>query len=49
MATAADLILRQQLLDRRPRLEQAVSVAGESSQVGNLIQEVDAAPARGAD
>jgi sigma-B regulation protein RsbU (phosphoserine phosphatase) len=46
MATAADLILRQQLLDRRLRLEQAVSVAGESSQVRNLIHQVDAALAR---
>ena len=46
MATAADLILRQQLLDRRLRLEQAVSVAGESLQVRNLIHEVDSALAR---
>ena len=29
MATAVDLILRQPLLDRRLRLEQAVSAAGD--------------------
>jgi phosphoserine phosphatase RsbU/P len=46
MAAAADPILRQQLLDRRLRLEQAVSVAGKSLQVTNLIHEVDAALAR---
>jgi sigma-B regulation protein RsbU (phosphoserine phosphatase) len=46
MATSTDFILRQQLLDRRLRLEQAVSVAGESLQVRNLIYEVDAALAR---
>jgi len=46
MATAADFILRQQLLDRRLRLEQAASVGGQSLQVRNLIQEVDAALAR---
>ena len=46
MATAADLILRQQLLDRRLRLEQAVPVTGQTLQVRNLIHEVDAALAR---
>jgi len=46
MAANADLILRQQLLDRRLRLEQAVSVTGESLQVRNLIHEVDAALVR---
>jgi sigma-B regulation protein RsbU (phosphoserine phosphatase) len=46
MATAADIILRQQLLDRRLRLEQATSVTGETLQVRNLIHEVDAALAR---
>jgi sigma-B regulation protein RsbU (phosphoserine phosphatase) len=46
MATAADIILRQQLLDRRLRLEQAVSVSGETLQVRNLIHEVDEALAR---
>ncbi|MBP1767818.1 MAG: serine phosphatase [Candidatus Aminicenantes bacterium] len=46
MAAPADFILRQQLLDRRLRLEQAVSVTGESHQVRNLIHEVDAALAR---
>lgn len=46
MATPTDLILRQQLIDRRQRLEQAASAAGETIQVRNLIQEVDAALAR---
>jgi sigma-B regulation protein RsbU (phosphoserine phosphatase) len=46
MATTADFIMRQQLLDRRLRLEQAVSVSGESLHVRNLIREVDAALAR---
>jgi phosphoserine phosphatase RsbU/P len=46
MATAVDLMLRQQLLDRRLKLEQAVSAAGESLQVKSLIHEVDAALAR---
>ncbi len=46
MAGAVDSIVHQQLLDRRLRLEQAVSAAGESLQVRSLIQEVDAALAR---
>ena len=46
MASPVEHILRQQLVDRRERLEQAVSVAGESLQVRDLIQEVDAALAR---
>jgi phosphoserine phosphatase RsbU/P len=46
MARPADPILHQQLLDRRLRLEQAVSAAGESLQVRGLIHEVDAALAR---
>jgi phosphoserine phosphatase RsbU/P len=46
MAAPVDFILRQQLLDRRLRLEQAVSVTGESHQVRNLLHEVDAALAR---
>ena len=46
MASPVGHILRQQLIDRRERLEQAVSVAGESLQVKGLIQEVDAALAR---
>ena len=46
MATAVDLMLRKQLLDRRLRLERTVSAAGESLQVRNLIHEVDSALAR---
>ncbi len=38
-----DPILRQQLVDRRHRLEQAASAGVESLQVKNLILEVDAA------
>jgi sigma-B regulation protein RsbU (phosphoserine phosphatase) len=46
MATRLENILRQQLVDRRQQLGQAVSIAGESLQVRNLIHEVDAALAR---
>jgi sigma-B regulation protein RsbU (phosphoserine phosphatase) len=46
MASTSDLFLRQQLLDRQFRLEQAVSVAGEIPQVRKLIHDVDAALAR---
>jgi sigma-B regulation protein RsbU (phosphoserine phosphatase) len=46
MARPADPILHRQLLDRRLRLEQAVSAAGESLQVRSLIHEVDDALAR---
>ncbi len=46
MAAALDSILRQQLLDRRLRLEQAASAVREGSQVRSLINEVDAALAR---
>jgi sigma-B regulation protein RsbU (phosphoserine phosphatase) len=46
MATALDEMLREQLLDRRLRLEEAVRVPGESRQVSYLLQEVDAALAR---
>jgi phosphoserine phosphatase RsbU/P len=45
MASPVELILHQQLLDRRLRLEQAVS-AGERLQVRSLLREVDAAIAR---
>jgi sigma-B regulation protein RsbU (phosphoserine phosphatase) len=46
MATAIEHILREQLQDRRLRLEQAVAAVGESPQVSHLIREVDAALAR---
>jgi sigma-B regulation protein RsbU (phosphoserine phosphatase) len=46
MALGVDTILRDQLLERRRRLEQAAVAAGETGQVRNLIQEVDAALAR---
>ena len=46
MATNADVILRQQLVDRRHQLERALSVGGADLQVKNLIQEVDTALAR---
>jgi len=46
MAMGVDSILRDQILDRRRRLEQAAAAAGESRQVRSLIQEVDAALAR---
>lgn len=46
MASPVEHILRQQLVDRRERLEQVVAVAGESLQVRGLIEEVDAALAR---
>jgi sigma-B regulation protein RsbU (phosphoserine phosphatase) len=46
MATAVDSILRNQLLDRRHKLEQAAATAGENLQVQNLLHEVDQALAR---
>jgi sigma-B regulation protein RsbU (phosphoserine phosphatase) len=46
MATVVDSIVRDQLLDRRHRLEHAATAAGESLQVQNLIHEVDQALAR---
>jgi sigma-B regulation protein RsbU (phosphoserine phosphatase) len=46
MATGPELILRQQLLDRRVRLEQAAPAALDTFQVKRLILEVDAALAR---
>jgi sigma-B regulation protein RsbU (phosphoserine phosphatase) len=46
MATVVDSFLRDQLLDRRNRLEQAAATAGHSHQVRNLIYEVDQALAR---
>ncbi|MEN6311664.1 MAG: SpoIIE family protein phosphatase [Acidobacteriota bacterium] len=46
MATGENLILRQQLVDRRQRLEQAISSGVMDLQARKLIGEVDAALAR---
>jgi len=46
MATNADLMLRQQLVERRHQLEGAISVGVVSLQVQKLIREVDAALSR---
>lgn len=46
MASNVDVILRQQLVERRHQLEQAVSVGIVSPQVRRLIYEVDAALSR---
>jgi sigma-B regulation protein RsbU (phosphoserine phosphatase) len=46
MATNMDVILRQELIERRHQLEQAVSVGIVSPQVQRLICEVDAALSR---
>lgn len=46
MATDTFPILRQQLVDRRHQLEQAMSAGGASLQVQRLVHEVDAALAR---
>lgn len=43
MATVPDIILRQELLDRRQRLQQAASARVLGSQVNYLLSEVDAA------
>ena len=43
MATVPDLILRQELLDRRQRLQQAASARALGSHVNYLLSEVDAA------
>jgi sigma-B regulation protein RsbU (phosphoserine phosphatase) len=46
MATRADFILREQLVERRHQLERAVSVGVASVQAQKLIHEVDAALSR---
>ncbi len=43
MATVPDIILRQELLDRRQRLQQAATARVLGSQVNYLLSEVDAA------
>jgi sigma-B regulation protein RsbU (phosphoserine phosphatase) len=46
MATVIDSALREQLLERRERLETAASSGGEEGQIRHLLEEVDAALAR---
>ncbi|MGB8959934.1 MAG: hypothetical protein WCC00_13075 [Candidatus Aminicenantales bacterium] len=43
MAEGVDTFLRQQLVDRRDRLERALSAGAAGLQVEKLIREVDAA------
>ena len=46
MASVVDSLIREQLLDRRHRLDEAAAIAGDRRQVQNLIHEVDEALAR---
>src|SRR4051794_36676760 len=46
MATVIDAALREQLLERRERLETVVAGNGEERQIRQLLEEVDAALAR---
>ena len=46
MATVIDAALREQLLERRVRLETAAADSGEAAQIRHLLEEVDAALAR---
>jgi sigma-B regulation protein RsbU (phosphoserine phosphatase) len=46
MATVIDVAMRDQLLDRRQRLETAVFVRDDETQLRHLLEEVDAALAR---
>jgi sigma-B regulation protein RsbU (phosphoserine phosphatase) len=46
MATVIDAALREQLLERRVRLETAADGDGEAAQIRHLLEEVDAALAR---
>ncbi|MBC7931940.1 MAG: SpoIIE family protein phosphatase [Rubrivivax sp.] len=46
MATVIDVAMREQLLDRRQRLETAVVVLDDGMQLRHLLEEVDAALAR---
>jgi hypothetical protein len=46
MATVIDSALREQLLERRERLETAAVSDGEEGQIRHLLGEVDAALAR---
>jgi sigma-B regulation protein RsbU (phosphoserine phosphatase) len=46
MATVIDSALREQLLERRVRLETAAAADGEAAHINHLLEEVDAALAR---
>lgn len=46
MATVIDAALREQLLERRVRLETAVDDDGDAARIRHLLEEVDAALAR---
>lgn len=46
MATVIDAAMREQLLERRVRLETAAADDGEAAQIRHLLEEVDAALAR---
>lgn len=42
MATVIDFALREQLLERRERLETAAAYDGDEAQIRHLLEEVDA-------
>ena len=46
MAAVIDRVLREELIERRQRLERAAPVSGDTTQIESLLREIDAALAR---